>query len=273
MGRKQREDIQIADEGEEWVLSYADMMSLLLCFFILLYSTGTANAEKLAVVSRKMKEAFKGLDTEILPEVQFDQVPETKQARAFQLLVQMLDLGDVDDNIVGNIEKKYKEVKNSQVVKERMLKDMGDDASGTISYLQSTDDLLEPVVEIAIPDSLLFLPGKATLTASATQRLKKIADALTPLRTIKEIQVVGHTDSRQPSKTADFQDNWTLSSARAGTIAKALATSGLNTTRIEALGRADTDPIFQEFDPQGHPIIENMAKNRRVEIKVRLIKE
>lgn len=272
MGKK-LENIEIPDEGEEWVLSYADLMSLLLCFFILLYTVGSTDSEKMAVVSRKMQEAFKGVDTEIVPEIQVEKIPEVKQVRAFQLLVQMLDLGDVDDAVIGNIEKKFKAVKNSEVAKERMLKDMGDEASGTVSYLKSPDDLLEPVVEIVLPESMLFSPGKAQLTPAAIVEIKKIADGLSPMMNIKTIQVVGHTDSRKPSMEAEFSDNWTLSSARSGSVARELAKWGLDARKIEAVGRANSEPLFREYDQFENENLENMAKNRRVEIKVRMMKE
>lgn len=273
MGRKKLPNVEVADEGEEWVLSYADMMSLLLCFFIMLYTVGSVDAEKMAVVSRKMQEAFKGIDTEIVPEIQVDQIPESKQARAFQLLVQMLDIGDVNDEVIGNIEKKYREIKNTEVAKERMLKDMGDEASGAVSYLKSPDDLLEPVVEIVLPESMLFSPGKAELSVAAKKEIQKIADGLAPMLTIKTIQVVGHTDSRTPSKNTEFSDNWTLSSARAGAVARELTQWGLDIRKVEAIGRADSEPLFREFNDDGSANLENMAKNRRVEIKVRMMKE
>lgn len=110
-------------------------------------------------------------------------------------------------------------------------------------------------VVLEIPDTALFASGDATASEQAIAVLSQVARALNGYT--GPIQVEGHTDS-VPINSAKFPSNWELSSARAASIVRALQSLGIDSTRLSAVGLADTHPV--ETDPR------LQAKNRRVNL-------
>ncbi len=119
-----------------------------------------------------------------------------------------------------------------------------DPAKGTITVTLATD--------------VFFDSGKATLKSSARSRLNRIARVIQEKYGGKEISVVGHTDT-DPIKKSKWQDNWQLSAERALAVTRYLIEQGLLAKRLAAAGRS-----------QYHPVSNEKAKNRRVEIVVHM---
>lgn len=266
------EDFENKEESQDWIFSYADLMSLLLCFFILLFSTAIVDNEKLAAVSRHLQEGFKGIDSQVVPEVQIDKVTKEAQARAFQLLVRMLELGDIDAKMIGSLEKKYKEYKDSDVKKKEFLEDLGEKSQGVMAYLNGVGEEVPPVVSIAIPSKALFKTASAELSEEAKTILDKIAKQISAKGTVQSVEITGHTDSRKLGNHPQYADNWALSSARAASVASELEAAGVERRLLISSGYSSTKPLFPEYDEKGQALITNMAKNRRVEIKVKFSK-
>ncbi|SDX13584.1 type IVB secretion system protein IcmH/DotU [Nitrosomonas communis] len=105
----------------------------------------------------------------------------------------------------------------------------------------------------------LFPAGSATVTQSFAETLSRIAEVLRPLE--GDIQIIGHTDN-QPIRSIRFPSNWHLSQERAHSVKKLFIKNGLVASRLNAEGRADTEPIASNNTPEGR------ARNRRVEIVV-----
>ncbi len=127
------------------------------------------------------------------------------------------------------------------------------------------------IIALKMSSRLFFTPGSATLTPQGKTILKKEADVLlSPQYRNYEITVEGHTDDT-PVHTAEFPNNWVLSSARAGAVVSYFITLGVNPQMLRAAGYADVFPVAPDRDANGKAIPANQAKNRRVVIKLQKI--
>src|SRR5690606_32377758 len=126
-------------------------------------------------VSKYMQEAFKGIDTTVVPEVQIDTIPKDAQARAFQLLVKMLDLGEIDAKMIGSLENKFRDLNTVKETKNLFLEDLGDESSGVVSFMKGESDKQQPVLSIVLPANTLFEEASASLTPAAIKSIEKMA--------------------------------------------------------------------------------------------------
>src|SRR5271170_1548655 len=97
------------DHGGMWIVSYADMMTLLFGFFVILYSLSQVDEKKLSVVGKELAAAFRGEIEKKQSESQVGMLMEARQIRALQLLIAMLNLGENMDQAVDNIERRVAE--------------------------------------------------------------------------------------------------------------------------------------------------------------------
>lgn len=255
-------------DSQVWLVSFADMMTMLFCFFVILYSLSSIDETKLTDVGKELAEAFRGDVQELKSQSKVGMMMQARQIRALQLLVAMLNLGDMNEAI-DKIEKEVSEAKNLEAAKEAILKDMKKDQDGVLKDLLAKTIEQEDRIELALPGSMLFTPGSAELTPQARQGLRKIARYLNRVQGLLGVEVVGHTDSAPPSRRALFSSNWALSAARAGAVAEVLIQSGVDSRNILTRGMADLKPMFPERRPNGGWNRENMAKNRRVHIIIK----
>ncbi len=112
------------------------------------------------------------------------------------------------------------------------------------------------VVELS--ENILFDSGKADLKKEGKAALQEVAGVLASIPD-REFQIAGHTDNK-PIKSSRFPSNWELSTARAVTVARFLASQGVPENRLSAAGYADTQPVASNDTPEGR------AQNRRIEI-------
>lgn len=260
------------DHGDLWLVSYADMMTLLFGFFVILYSLSQVDDQKMQSVGKQLAEAFGGeKQEETRSKSEVGMQMEARHLRALQLLVAMLNLGDNVEDAVGNIEKKAAQLKSMQAAKEVIMQELKAKDDGTLSALKVNPTPKADSIEIALPDDMLFEPGTADLTPRAKVGMKKIADSLNRVKGLVGIEVSGHTDSIPPSRGARYPSNWALSAARAGAVAEELLKYGVDSKNLVTRGMANLQPLFPERREDGSPIRENMAKNRRVQILVRKV--
>lgn len=113
-------------------------------------------------------------------------------------------------------------------------------------------------IVLALETDVLFDPGKTEIKTDGKTALKEVADAV---KTVpgRRFQVAGHTDTT-PIKTKEFPSNWELSTARAVTVVKLLASEGVKASALSAAGYAEFDPVGNNATNPGR------AKNRRIEI-------
>ena len=213
-----------------WMLTYGDMMSLLLCFFIMLLAFSTMEQERFKVVSGYIRDAF-GTQTERRAEAPlsgatlFDRpaaMPAEAKARIFE---------QAHDALRGAAPELGAEV---------ILEDRG--------------------VRIRMSNGPLFRPGSARLEPEAGAPLARIAALVR--ESGARATVEGHSDNL-PVRGAAFPSNWELSAARAGAVVRFLAAHGLAPARLEAVGHADTRPVGDNATEEGR------QRNRRVEILLR----
>jgi chemotaxis protein MotB len=216
----------------EWVVTFGDMMSLLLCFFILILSFSTIEVEKFKSLAGMLREAFNlgtlensaKLDMTEMPITDDDPMPRTTPSDDFIKL---------------------------QLAREALEKAK----LGSKGHVRITDR----GVAIRVDGDAAFRSGSIDLTEEVRRLLDEVAVIVSSQP--GTIEVEGHTDDI-PIASSRFPSNWELSSARAGTAARYLAEKGVPTSRIKAIGYADTRPLVPNSSP------ENRVRNRRVEILI-----
>jgi chemotaxis protein MotB len=250
------------DEHEGWLVSYADMITLLLGLFVMLYSFSKVDDETYDRVSRDIAKAFDGEGAKRPADANSHATSEARQARALRLLAGLLGTGP--DTAAARIEQAAAAKSTSEAAKQLLASGAVD--VGAVSSGGAPNG--EAVIELALPAELLFAAGSATLAPAAAAKLATLAGELRLIPGMRLLEIKGHTDGVVPRAGVD-RDNWALSAARAGAVASALIAGGIDKALVRASGYANLRPLFPEEDGDGRPLAENRAKNRRVEIVVR----
>jgi len=246
-----------------WLGTFADLMSLLMCFFVLLLSFAEMDALKYKMVVKSLDDAF-GVQREVaanaipkgtsiiaqefspgeprptpLKEVRQDTIDETRDA----LKVKM-DAEDVAKQQAKEI------AEEAEAFKEALE---GEIAEGLIDVETESNRIV-----IRIREKGSFPSGDAKLNRAFTPIIDKIREVL--VKTDGQIAVAGHTDNI-PINTPRYRSNWELSTSRAASVVHHLLDSGeMTTDRFVLEGYADTQPLTT------NDTAEDRAKNRRVEI-------
>ena len=220
-----------------WLTSFGDLMSLLLTFFILLYSMSIISLEKFYQVLKGLVTAF-GAQSVVFEE---GTLPEGRRVN-----VPM-------ENFHVKVEK-YKELKKTlQEIKTELYK------SGVWSDYAVAGECLR----VRVNTDRFFPPGSAELLPQAKKLVLNMCLKLKPFSL--PIEIEGHTDNR-PISTPLYPSNWELSLARAVSVLRIFeGTCGYPREKLSAVGYADTRPIADNNTPQGR------MKNRRVEFCIKLV--
>ncbi len=235
MGKKKCPDCPKCLPG--WLAAFGDLMSLLLCFFVLLLSMSTMDAKKVQEAIGSLAGALSvlegGTKTEISRERQQMATPiETQDETSSRVKMSM---------------------QKTIVEANEMLKSAG---SPEVTLEEAEKGFI-----IRLPGALLFKPGSAKIeNEDAILFLKRIALIIEKLPKNLNIDVTGHTDNALPDANSPYRDNWELSTARAISVVKELIKDKISPKRLIASGRSEYDPIASNATPEGR------AKNRRVEL-------
>lgn len=260
------------EHEEGWLMSYADLVTVLMFFFLVLWNMADENKIKMKAMSDEIAQEFnstRGKLTAIKGQSQVGMNKEVREVRALQMLVAMLNLGDNMDAALKNIEQTYEKSKDQEKAAKILTEKMRN--SEALKYLESFRD--RRTSRVLLPENLLFVPGTSDLTPESRDLIVKLANQLKSVEDLVDIEVIGHTDSRPPKGKGIFKDNWSLSSARAGNIARLLAETGVKETVLKSSGVAASRPLYKETNPDGSMNEANMARNRRVEIILNLKKK
>ncbi|NIA13319.1 MAG: OmpA family protein [Nitrospiraceae bacterium] len=216
-----------------WVVTYGDMMSLLLTFFVLLLSFSTVSEKDFNQAMMSLQGAFGVLDAYsgiINP------VPRPPKKAAKRV-----------ERIAREIQRKMMVQGKEEDVNIELDKKGG--------------------LKIVLPNQVLFASGSATLKPEAFDILASVGNVLEGLQT-GYIDIRGHTDSRPLSGSGRFEDNWHLSYARARSVMMRLsATSNLPEGRYQVVACGPSQPVDTNETEQGR------QANRRVEIHVRGVED
>ena len=225
--RKKKETNNNSGGGGGWMTTFSDLMSLLLTFFILLYSMSSVSLEKFNEASQSIQLAFNGGDSVIEGSTVIDTETETSEETIDPELVKMYN----------------------EVVAFLEAKEMTSQAS--VEYDQDG-------IYVNIQESILFGSGSAIIADSGKGTLNDLGDLIKQFE--NEVVVEGYTDN-VPMNNANFSSNWELSTGRALSVLRYLSeVRNIDPTRLSAKGYGEYHP-FVPNDSE-----ENKAKNRRVNI-------
>ena len=221
-------------ETPPWMVTYADMMALLLCLFVLLLSFSEIDSDSFKQNAGPINNAFGIVKTS----------PDTPNPSATQIPITITDPS----------KKSRPEQKLMFVLQQTLSREI---MNRVISL-----DVTKDFVIIRFPGTAAFAPGSATLQEDFVPTIKRIADVLS--KTTGQIMISGHTDST-PVQGGFFRSNWDLSTSRAVSVVhKILEDSRVNSGRVTAQGFAETRPLYP------NDTAENRAENRRVEIAIEI---
>lgn len=244
--RKIEED---EDNHERWLVSYADFITLLFAFFVVMYAISSVNEKKYDALSSAMNSAFTNEKI-----TKNDSSPVTTKQKSPKKTAHKLIAPKryLSEDQIGKIQKE-----------REAMGALGDDLAENLSNLISENKIQviqnNRGLQINISDSLLFETGSAELSTSATELLNTIAALMH--QNNHAIQVEGHTDDT-PIHTPMFFSNWELSAVRASSVVRMFSSFGIEENRLSALGFGSTQPISENITSDGR------AKNRRVSIMI-----
>jgi chemotaxis protein MotB len=230
MARKKRQE-ESSGGSPEWMTTYSDLVTLLLCFFVLLFSFSSVDAEKFKAIMASFQGGSGVLNGGTSMDfpislIEDDLDIEVDLRMLMEYLQEYAETVGLEDKIVIQVE-------------ERGL-----------------------VVRFA--DNVFFDSGSADIKSESVEILKSVAELLNREEFIKrQIKVEGHTDTDPILKSAKFPSNWELSSARANNVLRYLVESeGMDGGRVSSSGYSYYRPITS------NDTVENKAQNRRVDIVI-----
>jgi chemotaxis protein MotB len=288
-GKSKRRGAVVEQENEErWLLTYADMLTLLFALFMVLFSISSVNISKYQVLQQSLKSAFSG---SILPgghailqsgsQSTAEHVPATAAVPSIVPLVPTPALRSSASTGAANTPAaqaakaasakplttaQLKAALNSMAASvaeqqnfKALQKKLNDyaKAHGFSSQVQTVIERRGLVVRV-LTDKLLFDSGQATLQPAGSPLLEEVAMLLNVDKS-HPITVEGNTDN-QPIATSQFPSNWELSTARATTVVRFLIAHGVNAGRLAAAGYAALHPVDSNATTAGR------SRNRRVDI-------
>lgn len=257
---------------ERWLVSYADFITLLFAFFVVMYSVSSVNEGKFRVLSGSLVASFHTPNKSSSP-IQvgqvtrsYHQLPTNIQAIPFKTSASPIQLDklhsmsgraiDVSDNSKGI-----------------------DGGGGSLSSTEmdiisdNLEEILDPLidkdliklrknadwVEIEINNSVLFTSGSSDLAPDAAPVLQAVASILKTLP--NRINVEGFTDNL-PIKNLIYPSNWELSASRAATVVRLFASYGVDPSHLASIGYGEFKPVSDNTTPEGR------ARNRRIAVIV-----
>lgn len=237
--RRRRRIAYDHDNHDRWLISYADFITLLFAFFVVMYAISAVNENKYRVLASSLGSAFGKTVTNDVPVPQLPTVtlpPEVKQRslKQQQAIEEQAHMTKVASSLLDVM---------APLVKE-----------GQVRVTQSRRG-----VSIEINANVLFAPGRADLEPRSLAVLRAVAEKLKnePFN----LEVTGHTDNVPISNSA-FASNWELSAVRATSVVRLLADSGIAPARLSAIGREASQPVAS------NDTVEGRARNRRVELMI-----
>jgi len=239
MARNKREEEY--DNHDRWLVSYADFITLLFAFFVVMYAISSVNETKYRDLSASIGSAF---GVQVVPATldETRTVPIPPITRPFG----------------------KKPTNKAEIRKEReKMTSIGRDLMDVLSPLinEGKVKVLQTArgVNVEISASVLFAPAEARLSKQSEDVLRAVARILK--NEPNDVQVEGFTDPL-PINSAQYPSNWELSSARASSVVRLFVENGVAEERMVVIGRSANSPIAD------NATVEGRARNRRVSLTV-----
>jgi flagellar motor protein MotB len=269
MTRRWQRPREVASHTDDWLMTYADMITLLLCFFAIFLSVSTTRKDLSPTAPmRQLAEAIAALPRP-LPQPQVQPPPSQpwlKLPDAFRRS-EFHDLAPVDRGAADAADER-----------PARLDAAAADASAptaaevpTAGHAAELEQKGDRITTLEMSSAAFFDSGSAQLSNAGKTILQEVAvNLLSPRFRGYRITVEGHTDDT-PINTAQFPSNWELSTARAAAVVRFFLDEPIPAQRLRADGYADTFPKAPNRDATGNAIPANQAQNRRVVIKLEKI--
>ena len=264
---------QEEEEGGGWIMTFADLMSLLMCFFVLLLSFAELDLLKFKAIAGSMKLAF-GVQRQVkAPDVPMGTSliktefspgkPEPTIVSKVEQVTsdpnkQTLELSDAlrDPGAGGDIGEQSEEFEKTQADAQKLVEAFKEEVDAGILQIETRGFS----IIVRIREKASFPSGQAKFHPAFVPVVQKLRDSLADVE--GRIVVAGHTDNI-PIKTPRFRSNWDLSAARAVSVLHELIRNdGLDPKRLIAEGHGDAHPLVDNDSA------ENRAVNRRVELTI-----
>lgn len=254
-------------DAEKWAIPYADLLTLLLAFFVVMYSLSSVNEGKFRVLAESMRQAFHGTgqvigDTRV-PRPHQAKLPNEAHATGAMPIARIpVPVPPRDAPPPGHEGAASKPSPGNDVRMASLKAIAGEVAKALKPWVDSNQVVIRKTkdwVEIEIRTDVLFPSGVAQLAGTARSVLDEVAAVLAQFP--NPIRVEGYTDDR-PIRTSKFPSNWELSAARAGSVARLFREHGVDPARMGIFGWGDTHPVASNATPEGR------NRNRRIAIVV-----
>ena len=261
------------EEGGGWIMTFADLMSLLMCFFVLLLSFAELDLLKFKAIAGSMKLAF-GVQRQVkAPDVPMGTSliktefspgkPEPTIVSKVEQVTsdpnkQTLELSDAlrDPGAGGDVGEQSEEFEKTQADAQKLVEAFKEEVDAGVLQIETRGFS----IIVRIREKASFPSGQAKFHPAFVPVVKKLRDSLADVE--GRIVVAGHTDNI-PIKTPRFRSNWDLSAARAVSVLHELIhDDGLDPKRLTAEGHGDAHPLVANDNA------ENRAVNRRVELTI-----
>lgn len=257
---------------EAWAIPYADLLTLLLAFFVVMYAISSVNEGKYRVLSDSLFAAFRGSPRTLQP-IQVGEKAVGSGADIHMTIVQQAMLEGQPRSMLEPTPIKMGEASNGSRQSNTTYDSETTQTAAAVEQLETVAKEVEQAmsslvdqkliavrrhglwVEVEIRTDILFPSGVATLSPDAVNILRQLAGTLTPFP--NPIRVEGHTDNR-PINTRIFPSNWELSSARAASVVHLFTETGMAPSRLAVIGLGEYRPAQSNDTPEGR------NANRRV---------
>lgn len=218
------------DKSERWLLTYSDLMNLLLILFIILYSMSKTDVAKATAVAESIRKGFNASSS----------ISQTAQSPVSDKTTSTA-IDSADD-----YSKFYDEL--ISLVKQAGMQNQ-------VDISEDTNDVI-----ITLKDTALYPSGSADLSPQAKSMMSSIGGLLLKVN-FAYVMIEGYTDT-DPIHTAQFQDNRDLSTERANNVCRVLIASGIPQDKLASIGWGETHPVAK------NDTSENKALNRRVVLTI-----
>jgi chemotaxis protein MotB len=254
------DDHEEHENEERWLVSYADMMTLLFCLFMVLFAISSVNTSKFQALQQSLQDAFSGailsggkavMTTGSNQEHTQTTMAATPPLEALRVATTLTSQKDSTDDA----QRAAQEQAAFEALKRRIDKLARQE--GIAKHVKTSITPEGLVVEL-LTDKVFFDSGSAYLKPSAGALLSKLGAVIAGEHD-HPVQVEGHTDA-QPIHTDRYSSNWSLSGDRAAAVVDVLYHSGVLSRRLSLKGYGAQDPIATNSTPQGR------SRNRRVDV-------
>ena len=230
-----------SDNHERWLISYADFITLLFAFFVVMYAISVVNEGKYKMFAMSLDAAFAGKDTVVV------MVPGAAQPPAVTAMPSPMS------------RKRENALKREREAMKKLARELSNTLAPLVKEGKVRVTQTSLGVSVEINASVLFDPGEAKLARESDRALRALG-ALLKADT-HAVQVEGHTDDTKIANSL-FPSNWELSSVRASSVVRLFIETGVEPSRLSAVGRAANMPVAINSTPEGK------ARNRRVTVLI-----